>query len=295
MAVFRSPAKQAASVMRELQGTILKSVRTVENYERGLTRVTEWTQREKLSDGLRGLTREQAIAYLEQRGQAVGQKCLDMERQAIQAMFRHVTNKLGAGETLPVIKADQPQVLGSRAYNPQQVALICERLAPHNALATEIAYTAGLRAHELLTLQPRSERTQDPRPALPTKFEGREDGSRYVVTGKGGLIREVQLPSHLAARLEAQRLATPRPVTDRHVYYQQHYAIGGGQPWSMAVSRAAKAALGWSTGAHGLRHAYAQERVTELQTLEHSQKVANETVSQELGHFRPEITTTYLR
>ena len=54
MAVFRSPAKQAASVMRELQGTILKSVRTVENYERGLTRVTEWTQREKLSDGLRG-------------------------------------------------------------------------------------------------------------------------------------------------------------------------------------------------------------------------------------------------
>jgi hypothetical protein len=63
MAVFRSPAKQAASVMRELQGTILKSVRTVENYERGLTRVTEWTQREKLSDGLRGLTREQAIAY----------------------------------------------------------------------------------------------------------------------------------------------------------------------------------------------------------------------------------------
>lgn len=46
MAVFRSPAKQAASVMRELQGTILKSVRTVENYERGLTRVTEWTQRE---------------------------------------------------------------------------------------------------------------------------------------------------------------------------------------------------------------------------------------------------------
>lgn len=140
----------------------------------------------KLSDGLRGLTREQAIAYLEQRGQAVGQKCLDMERQAIQAMFRHVTNKLGAGETLPVIKADQPQVLGSRAYNPQQVALICERLAPHNALATEIAYTAGLRAHELLTLQPRSERTPDPRPALPTKFEGREDGSRYVVTGKGG-------------------------------------------------------------------------------------------------------------
>lgn len=228
MAVFRSPAKQAASVMRELQGTILKSVRTVENYERGLTRVTEWTQREKLSDGLRGLTREQAIAYLEQRGQAVGQKCLDMERQAIQAMFRHVTNKLGAGETLPVIKADQPQVLGSRAYNPQQVALICERLAPHNALATEIAYTAGLRAHELLTLQPRSERTPDPRPALPTKFEGREDGSRSGLNASatpGGGCRSTHSrePHHERAGIRLQQYQSPqragrRAQTSRHVH-----------------------------------------------------------------------------
>ena len=56
MAVFRSPAKQAASVMRELQGSHLKSVGTVRNYEQCLTRVTEWTQTHKLSDGLRGLT-----------------------------------------------------------------------------------------------------------------------------------------------------------------------------------------------------------------------------------------------
>lgn len=55
MAVFRSPAKQAASVMRELQGSHLKSVGTVRNYEQCLTRVTEWTQTHKLSDGLRSL------------------------------------------------------------------------------------------------------------------------------------------------------------------------------------------------------------------------------------------------
>jgi len=48
MAVFRSPAKQAASVMRELQGSHLKSVGTVRNYEQCLTRVTEWTQTNKL-------------------------------------------------------------------------------------------------------------------------------------------------------------------------------------------------------------------------------------------------------
>ena len=60
MAVFRSPAKQAASVMRELQGSHLNSVGTVRNYEQCLTRVTEWTQTHKLSDGLRGLTVEQS-------------------------------------------------------------------------------------------------------------------------------------------------------------------------------------------------------------------------------------------
>ncbi|WKA68929.1 hypothetical protein QU522_09940 [Klebsiella pneumoniae subsp. pneumoniae] len=35
---------------------------------------------------LRTLTPAQAITYLEQRGEQVGQKTLDMERQAIQAM-----------------------------------------------------------------------------------------------------------------------------------------------------------------------------------------------------------------
>jgi hypothetical protein len=44
-----------------------------------------------------------------------------------------------------------------------------------------------------------------------------------------------------------------------------------------------------------LRHSYAQDRVMELQTLRLSQEAAKEVVSQELGHFRPEITDTYLR
>lgn len=294
MAVFRSPAKQAASVMRELQGSHLKSVGTVRNYEQCLTRVTEWTQTHKLSDGLRGLTVEQAKTYLAERAQAVGQKTLDMERQAVQAMLTHVTGRLATGERLPVTKSDTPQVLTPRAYSPQQVALICARMTPHNALATEIAYTAGLRAHELLTLQRRDEQAPDLRPARDEKFAGRP-GELYVVIGKGGLTREIQLPSPLAVRLEQCRLDTARQVTDRGIHYQQHYAIGGGQPWSNAFSRASTTVLGWSKGGHGLRHSYAQDRVMELQTLRLSQEAAKEVVSQELGHFRPEITDTYLR
>jgi hypothetical protein len=143
---------------------------------------------------LRTLTPAQAITYLEQRGEQVGQKTLDMERQAIQAMMIHVTQTLPAGEHLPVVKSEQARILSSRAYSPDQVALIAAAQQPANALATAIALAAGLRAHELLTLAPRQERAPDPRPAADSKFAGRE-GVIYTVQGKGGLVREVLIPS----------------------------------------------------------------------------------------------------
>lgn len=137
------------------------------------------------------------------------------------------------------------------------------------------------------------ERAPDPRPALDSKWQGR-DGVIYTVQGKGGLVREILVPHDLAARLEATRRDEPVRITDRGIYYQSHYDIGGGQRWSNSVSAASERVLGWSTGAHGLRHTYAQERMNELQyTL--SRDRALETVSQEMGHFRPAITETYLR
>ena len=74
----------------------------------------------------------------------------------------------------------------------------------HNRLATRIAYTAGLRVHELLTLRPLRERAPDERPALPSKFLGRS-GEAYTVVGKGGLIRKVVIPYELAKQLEVRR------------------------------------------------------------------------------------------
>ena len=295
MATFRSPAAQAAKIMQRLQGRDgpLRSVGTVRNYETALTRVAEWTQQERLSGGLRAMTPELAIRYLEQRGEAVGQKTLDMERQAMQAMMRHVTHALTADGRLPVIKSEHPQILQARAYTAPQVALSAAAQTPRHTLATEIAHAAGLRAHELLTLRPVAERSADPRPALDSKWQGR-DGVIYTVQGKGGLVREVMLPHALAERLEAVRLDAPRAITDRGVFYQSSYDIGGGQRWSNSVSAASERVLGWSSGAHGLRHSYAQERMHELQrTL--LRDTALETVSQEMGHFRPEITEVYLR
>jgi integrase len=305
---FSKPPQQAAAVMKNLQGTVLRSVGTVRNYEAALTRVAEYMREAKLG-ALAEIDPDTATAYLRQRALTVGQKALDMERQALQSMMRHVTGKLGDKGVLEVIKSTASQsrstpgqpTLGrrlseeSRIYTREQIGLIAARQTSRNALATEIAHAAGLRAHELLTLQRAHRQAADERPWHQQKFSGIRQGSiSYTVHGKGGLVREVRIPVELARRLEALRLTEARRVTDRGIHYRQHYDLGGGQPWSKSFGAASKTALGWSNGAHGLRHTYAQERMKYLQRTLHFDE-AKQIVSQELGHFRAEITDTYLR
>lgn len=280
--------------MKAMQGETLRSVGTVRNYEQALTRVTEWVKATRACNGLRALTPAQAIDYLDCRGESVGQKTLDMERQAIQAMMQHVTGALRRGETLPVIRSEHPQVLAGRAYTPDQTTLVAGAQTEKNALATALAHAAGLRAHELHTLAPATERPAIDRPALASKWAGRE-GVIYTVQGKGGLIRDVLIPRHLAGQLEAWRRPMPVTVTDRGVHYLSHYAIAAGKAWSNSFSAASRRVLGWSAGAHGLRHSYAQARMRELQRQGLPRDAALTTVSQEMGHFRPDITETYLR
>lgn len=278
---------------------LIDSVGTNRAYKTCLTHTAQWIKDNKLGD-LRHLTRDIALQYLSVRSADVAQKTLDQERQAIQAHL-HATGVLAPKETLPVLKSQIQTTLEHRAYTPAQVELVAAAQNARNALSTEIAHAAGLRAHELLTIRPIAEQPADVRyyadgsvKSLDSKWEGRTAGVAYTVVGKGGLTREIRLPEPLATRLEAHRLAEPVRVQDRGVFYQQHYDIAGGQKWSNSFSAASNRALGWSTGAHGLRHSYAQERMTELQQVCPYEK-ALETVSQEMGHFRPDITTTYLR
>ncbi|MBD2860214.1 site-specific integrase [Spongiibacter sp. KMU-158] len=293
---FSSPesrgAKQAASVIKRLQGTEIKSVGTARNYEQALSNVATTLARNNID--LEDLTPQTATEYLVDRATQVGQSALNMERQALQAMMTKITLQLPPGETLKVIKSEQKTILESRAYTTDQVQAVAECQTPKNALATEIAHAAGLRAHELATLDHTKNRPPDDRPALQQKFEGRE-GVSYTVEGKGGLVREVLIPHHLAKRLEGSRFPHPMPYNDRGVFYQSNYDIGKGQAWSQSFSDASVRALTWSSGAHGLRHSYAQERMEELQFRDYERVIALEVVSQEMGHFRPEITETYLR
>jgi integrase len=235
---------------------------------------------------LRNMTREIAIQYLTYRAAIVSQKTLDLDRQALQ---------MHLGIRLDVIKSEKETRLTTRSYTAAQITRIASAQSERNSLATQIAHCSGLRAHELLTIRPVSEQKASTHREWRTeRFTGR-DGERYAVEGKGGLVREVLLTEELAVRLEASRLVEPRPVVDRGVNYLQHYNIGGGRAWSQSFSAASQRELGFSTGAHGLRHSYAQERMDELQHSGMNYETAKAMVAQEVGHFESDTTEAYLR
>ena len=295
--IFSKPEKQAKDLVKELwRDGKIKSLGTERGYRQALKTAAEWSKSQRLKDGagLRNISPEEAKQYLTSRSEIIGQKALDMERQALQTLMQH-TGKLAPNERLERTKSTQEIIEKTRSYTREQVALITQRQTPQHQLATRIALEAGLRAHELHTLRRAEEKPADPRPARDEKFSGRPEGVRYTVEGKGGLTREVHLPMALAQELEKHRLPTPESIQDRGIWYKTNYAISGGKNWSNSFGRASKTAVGWSNGAHGLRHTYAKERMDTLQKNGITRRDSLEIVSQELGHFRPEITEVYLR
>ena len=293
---FRAPQAQAEhAVARKLAlGTgrhdhrndgRIHSLGTARGYGQALKGFADYLREHRLGD-LPGATDQEARQYLAERSHRVGQKTLDLDRQAIQ---------MHLGLRLEVVRSDRESALSTRSYTPAQVARIASAQSEANGLATRLAYHAGLRAHELLTLRPAGERSASGhRQWSGDRFAGRE-GVRYTVVGKGGLVREVLLTRELAAAVEARRLEEPRLVVDRGVQYVQCYTIGGGRSWSQSFSSASRRELGFSNGGHGLRHSYVQERMDELQRRGMAYEQARATVAQEVGHFAGETTEAYLR
>ncbi|MFZ5797872.1 MAG: site-specific integrase [Thermodesulfobacteriota bacterium] len=220
----------------------IHSVGTARGYAQALKGFAEYLQHHRLGD-LGTATGKEARQYLADRSVLVGQKTLDLDRQALQ---------MHLGVPLEVVSSERQAVLSTRSYTTAQVERIAAAQSERNSLATRIAHDAGLRAHELLTLRPAGERPPSThRQWSEARFTGRV-GATYTVEGKGGLVREVKLSPHLANRLEEKRLAEPRQVTDRGVHYTQHYNLGGGRAWSQSFSASSKRELGFSNGAHGL-------------------------------------------
>ena len=284
----RHEAKAALDVKGSRTTGKIHSLRTLEKYANSLKLAGEWAQQETGLKHLKEISTDTAQAYLEYRAASgIGQKQLDADRNALGFILDR--------NTLERVHAVSTPALQARAYTAEQVHVIASRQSDRHRLATEIAHQAGLRAHELFTLRRADEgQASTHRQWHPDRFNGRE-GYRYIVTGKGGLHREVLLPTSLAERLEKVRLSAPKTVSDRGIHYTQRYNIAAGESWSKRFSEMSKRALGWSTGAHGLRHSYAQERMGELQGLGQPYYRAREIVSQELGHFRGDVVETYLR
>ncbi|MEZ9132395.1 hypothetical protein BCT06_16955 [Vibrio breoganii] len=242
---------------------------------------------------LRKATTQHVQEYLSDRSTEVGQSSLNLARQSSERML-HFTKELNADEKLEMVLTEKAEMLESRAYTPEQVHCVSEGQRERHSLSTQIADNAGMRAHELLTITRIDEVAPDKRPVSSDKFLGRENDVPYTVKGKGGLVREVRLSPDLSAKLESRRLDKPVRVMDRGIRYTQKYDIGGGKNWTDSFSRASKSRLGWSNGAHGVRHSYAQRRMEYLtRSVEYTR--ALEAVSQEMGHFRIEITKVYLR
>ncbi len=265
------------------------SVSTANAYREVLQKVAEWDKANG-GTGLKNMDDARAEAYLADRAEYVTQKTLDRDRQAMKVLPNVNSPERIKSEVINTGLATQ-----SRAYTPEQVLHLVNHQQPHNALATEVAYEAGLRAHELHTIRLIAEQPiSTHRTWTKERFTGRE-GVSYSVVGKGGLVREVKLSKELSDCLEKVRLSTPKAVIDRKINYSKTYNIGAGKNWSVSYSKASKREFGWTTGAHGLRHSYAQERMKEIQSQGHTYQSTLEIVSQELGHFRAEITETYLR
>ena len=295
--IMRSPSSQAEWGAREVReaaaenGEYTTSLNPSNAYERTYEAFVEWQREDGDMRGLKNLTADQINEYLQERAQEVGQSQLDVDRQALTAFAatRGVdTSSVGRVMSEKETPADALSQV-SRVYTAEQIEAITERQQDHNALATLVAWEGGLRAKELETLERAENRPATEREWSQDRWAGRE-GELYTVIGKGNLCREVMLSKETSALLEERRLETPERVTDRGIYYQKAYDIGGGQAWSQSFTRASQAALGESLGAHSMRHTFVEERLSELKEAGFSTPKAEATVSQELGHFREDIT-----
>lgn len=224
--------------------------------------------------------------FLASRVGSCVQKTIDGYRQSLALVFNL---------EVEYVVSTKDSLLVPRAYRTSQIDCLLDAASDELSFAIRLAAAAGLRSIELDTIAFPSEVYEDKREWLTERFEGMGLGSRYVVIGKGGLKRSIHVPNDIAVELEQFRLALPIKKTQRGVHYIKRYSIVGGHSFSQRFSRLSFSIFGWSTGGHGLRHTYAQNRIIDLQKIGFTWNDGLKIVSQELGHFSTTNTLTYMR
>lgn len=203
------------------------------------------------------------------------------------------------------IKPCAPTAHFVKSYTDEQIEIICQHVNTKNSFSIKLCRVAGIRVHELLSLQPIQLQlptskvlTGKKLKAQSLKFFSPENpdiinGRLYSVKGKGGLIRAILIPENLAIELEKKRLKKPKKIRDRKAFIPCSYDISGGNSLSSSFTKASQRQLGWSNGIHALRHDYVKNRINILFTHFNDFELARLVTSQELGHFRPQITNSY--
>ncbi|MGF6758933.1 hypothetical protein [Paraburkholderia sp. GAS42] len=268
----------------ELDQIVIRSIGTERAYRTALTGYLQWLidYRVPLEDGCLG---PMMLEFLDQYAEGHAQKSVNQAKKMLEKVY---------SVRLPHIDSSVEPVVHGKAYGFDAVTQTLRRQTERNQLSTLLCYDAGLRAHECITLSERSMNEPSPHRTWSKEcFLGRTDYVIFVVTGKGGLRREVAISLELVEELMKRKRRQPVIVRDREIDHISYFDIGGGQALSASFSRASELALGWSRGLHGLRHSFAQNRLRTLIELLGPQR-ALQILSEELGHFRSEISLAYL-
>ncbi|MFA0159272.1 integrase [Vibrio sp. 10N.261.46.A3] len=264
---------------------MIRSVRTFNHHLDITYRIMERLNIRNINN----LNQKRAKAWLKIRKDEICKKSLQNEKKVLERILS--INKPGVKLALPSGLKDREKT--NRAYPITSIEKIMNRQQARTRLSTKLCYQAGLRAKEIYTLR----RIDELSPS--TQRQWRDDlfagleGEKYVVNGKGGLLRAVMIPTELAKELEIYRLDSPIQIKDRKADILTHYNLVGGIRFTNAFYNMSTKVLGYSHGAHGLRYTYAQQRMGDNNpgnTYETNKLI----VSQELGHFRSDITDHYL-
>ena len=294
--IVKRHVKHGLSKVDAAEKGLITSVGSERGYRQGLAHYLEWAELNSVPPDSLG-NKIYLKAYLEEMCECLAQSTLDQERNALRIAYcQNLKKYISLKETL----------LKSRSYTMLQILQIVKYQTLKNYICTYLAFLCGLRAHEFGTLAPFELRKESSRRKWDSRrFSGLPLHKLYTVIGKGGLIRLVAVPLWLSVMLEKHRRIEPIFVVDREVKYLSFYDISFGKKWSQSFSRASSRAIGSSRGGHGLRHSYAKWRlhvlIDHFKTLYPKMSnrkvlaIAHLLISQELGHFRPSITSTYMR
>jgi integrase len=264
---------------------IIRSVGTEKTYRQVVALYLEWRYLNGLSVDAPKLL-DDMCSFLRDVATTNSQSSLNQYRQALQKTF---------SVKLPNIPSFVDQILRGRSYTNAEILNIFQHLSVKHTLPTALVFDCGLRASETFEIRlPGSQSPTSGRPWREDLFVGRKHLTRTVTKGKGGLVREIAHDSELFDELMRHVRPEPIKIRDREVFRTSYFNIRGGQALSQSFCRASKVALGFSLGLHGLRHAYAQRRLASLLELNVDIWDCLQIVSQELGHFRPSISLTYL-